>query len=268
MKHLILLSLFILFTNNAAAENPSGTCGTGCTYVYDESLSTMIITASGDNSTIDTGKFSNINVDNIIMDGNFSSINMHAFLCNSNNCHGMTISGKNGKLVLPANGWNAFGNGGRNTLKGEIELSPTVNKIGEGGFYDLTLDGTLIIPDNIKLIDAMAFYGIKLADGAKIYCALDNCAEKILDSCKQTKHNINLSLDYCKRNLESILTDNTKFEQAPEGCSHWSATGCSKCSNLNFSLEYGYCYRKRYSLPEADAATSDDNENMIEWIFE
>ena len=31
---------------------------------------------------------------------------------------------------------------------------------------------------------------------------------------------------------------------------------------------YNECLRKRYTLPEADAATSDDNENMIEWIFE
>ncbi len=35
-----------------------------------------------------------------------------------------------------------------------------------------------------------------------------------------------------------------------------------------YSESYGYCYRVRYTLPEADAATSDDNENMIEWIFE
>ena len=30
----------------------------------------------------------------------------------------------------------------------------------------------------------------------------------------------------------------------------------------------GFCSRTRYTLPEADAATSNDNENMIEWIFE
>ena len=35
-----------------------------------------------------------------------------------------------------------------------------------------------------------------------------------------------------------------------------------------YSESYGYCYRVRYTLPEADEATSDDNENTIEWIFE
>jgi hypothetical protein len=35
-----------------------------------------------------------------------------------------------------------------------------------------------------------------------------------------------------------------------------------------YTSYYGFCTRKRYTLPEADAATSDDNENMIEWIFE
>ena len=38
---------------------------------------------------------------------------------------------------------------------------------------------------------------------------------------------------------------------------------CPVCADLD-----GYCSRIRYTLPEADEATSDDNENMIEWIFE
>ncbi len=36
-----------------------------------------------------------------------------------------------------------------------------------------------------------------------------------------------------------------------------------------YDLSDGICAPKlRYTLPEADAATSNDNENMIEWIFE
>ena len=51
-----------------------------------------------------------------------------------------------------------------------------------------------------------------------------------------------------------------KFVQAGVGCVSSCYTG--------YTSYYGFCTRKRYTLPEADAATSNDNENMIEWIFE
>ena len=51
-----------------------------------------------------------------------------------------------------------------------------------------------------------------------------------------------------------------KFVQAGVGCVSSCYTG--------YTSYYGFCSRTRYTLPEADAATSDDNENMIEWIFE
>ncbi len=51
-----------------------------------------------------------------------------------------------------------------------------------------------------------------------------------------------------------------KFVQAGVGC-------VSSCYS-GYSSYYGYCMRTRYTLPEANAATSDDNENTIEWIFE
>ena len=41
-----------------------------------------------------------------------------------------------------------------------------------------------------------------------------------------------------------------------------------KCE-AGFEKLDGECVAKlRYTIPEADAATSNDNENMIEWIFE
>ena len=264
-KNILMISflgLFFFYSNNCYSLDSSGSCGTGCTYTYDEASSTLVVTASGNNARITEGKFSGSNVDNIIIDGNFSSIGTHAFLCDKNyggGTIGATISGKNGKLVLPANGWNSFGNGGKNTLTGEIELSPDVDKINQGGFYDVKIDGTLIISDNIKSIDAMAFYGLRLAEGAKIYCAIDNCAEKILDSCKQTTANPNLSINGCRQNLESILSNPAKFEQAPEGCSYWSANGCKKCSNASFKMEDNYCYRRRYTPTEAAQVVGEEN---------
>lgn len=46
-----------------------------------------------------------------------------------------------------------------------------------------------------------------------------------------------------------------------------SGTCIGKCTE-GYNFYYGYCLRTRYTLPEADEATSDDNENSIEWIFE
>ncbi|MBR3662207.1 MAG: leucine-rich repeat protein [Alphaproteobacteria bacterium] len=50
-----------------------------------------------------------------------------------------------------------------------------------------------------------------------------------------------------------------------------SGVGCvSSCYDNFYADNFGICreIKTRYTLPEADAATSNDNENMIEWIFE
>ncbi|MBR1399821.1 MAG: leucine-rich repeat protein [Alphaproteobacteria bacterium] len=54
-----------------------------------------------------------------------------------------------------------------------------------------------------------------------------------------------------------------KFVQAGVGC-------VNDCYVGYYPTNQGYCkiIKLRYTLPEADAATSNDNENMIEWIFE
>ena len=54
-----------------------------------------------------------------------------------------------------------------------------------------------------------------------------------------------------------------KFVQAGVGC-------VNDCYVGYYPTNQGYCkiIKLRYTLPEADAATSDDNENTIEWIFE
>ena len=54
-----------------------------------------------------------------------------------------------------------------------------------------------------------------------------------------------------------------KFVQAGVGC-------VDSCWEGYYPTNQGYCkiIKLRYTLPEADKATSDDNENMIEWIFE
>ena len=54
-----------------------------------------------------------------------------------------------------------------------------------------------------------------------------------------------------------------KFVQAGAGC-------VDNCFDGYYPTNQGYCkiIKLRYTLPEADELTSNDNENMIEWIFE
>ena len=54
-----------------------------------------------------------------------------------------------------------------------------------------------------------------------------------------------------------------------EAAQETTETPDSEDCDGGFELVDGECVGKlRYTLPEADAATSNDNENMIEWIFE
>ncbi|MBR1399170.1 MAG: hypothetical protein IJ564_03215 [Alphaproteobacteria bacterium] len=256
MKKIILLPslvvIFILkFINTSMAEcrfppckklESVGTCGEGCTYTYDQSTQTVYISTAGNDSKMAYGAFhpqyyenNYLPYLNYIIDGPIS-IGGNAFTANVE-----TISGANGTLILTGINHHGFGD-------------------------NATLSGNIVIPANARF-GSIAFHGVTLADGAKIYCAVENCAQKMIDSCNAYGDADGYRTRYLNV-VQTIISDEDKFEQAPEGCDFWSSEGCSKCTNSNYSLEYGYCYRKRYTIQEADAATSDDNENMIEWIFE
>ena len=228
------------YTWNPGVEN---NCGQGCTYTYENG--TTYIKSAGNNPRIrDYIFFSSAydtnskppSIHNVVIDGPIS-IGSNAYTTGT-----FTVSGRDGTLVL--------------------------NSVGHHGFGDYTtLTGNIVIPANARF-GSLAFHGVTLAEGAKIYCAVENCAQKMIDSCNAYGDETNEYRVRCLNAAQTIISDEDKFEQAPEGCDFWSSEGCSKCTNSNYSLEYGYCYRKRYTLPEADAATSNDNENMIEWIFE
>ena len=69
-------------------------------------------------------------------------------------------------------------------------------------------------------------------------------------------------IPHCRENSE-CGSCGEKFVQAGVGC-------VSGCWDGYYANNFGICkeIKLRYTLPEADEATSDDNENMIEWIFE
>ena len=253
-------------TWNPGVEN---NCGKGCTYTYENG--TVNVVASGSSPKISEGMFSPmyydggmpVKIEHIVVDGNFESIGKHAFAV-----VGATISGKNGELVLNKSGWNAFGNE-TNVLQGDIVISDSAGTMGHGYLVNTVLDGTLIIPENITFASG-PLRDLTVTKNGKIYCAVKNCEERLLESCNSLPQEDANGYDLrsrCNNSVQRII-DAGKIEAFPDGCIRMSGVGCQQCANKNYALEYGTCYRKRYTLPEADAATSNDNENMIEWIFE
>ena len=278
MKHFrffsLILFLFVNFTHKTLADvcdalfwssttcrqsgiDTSGepaSCGEGCSYTYSNGTVTITATQNYGNATLN-GKFfaqgywegnkfrdtngNIIGINKFVVDG-FSTFNGDAFV-NSN----ATISGKDGSLILDEVGLDAFSS---NTLVGNIIWRGNSN----GGFnFSAKINGNLIIEDTASVSGIIAG-SFLLGPNGRIFCKTDlaKCQE-LLEAAGATQAMI-----------EAI-------EMFPEGCETLSLNAdCAECKNSNFSLEYGYCYRKRYTLPEADAATSNDNENMIEWIFE
>ena len=228
-------------------------CGEGCSYTYNNGTMTITATKNYGNATLNNTFFAKsywegnnfrdtqgnpISVNNILIDG-FTSFAGDAFL----HSHA-PISGKNGILNLNNINWNAFAG---DTLAGNIIWSGN----SSGGFNNgVKIAGNLIIEDTATVSGSQNSFS--LLSGGRVFCKTD--------------------LAKCQELLEAAGATQTMIAAAelfPEGCETLSLNAdCAECKNSNFSLEYGYCYRKRYTIPEADAATSDDFENTIEWIFE
>ena len=126
---------------------------------------------------------------------------------------------------------------------------PSVTSIGNKAFYGATNLSSVNMP-NVSSIGREAFYGaskltyvnmpddVTLASGVFSSSGVPDCGKKD-GAC------INCGNQYIM-----------------------PFVGCVADCGYGFTSYYGYCLRTRYTLPEADEATSDDNENMIEWIFE
>ncbi len=145
-------------------------------------------------------------------------------------------------------------------INGDVMISDNVKNITPWSFENTTINGNLILPDTIQKIGQHAFRYLDIT--GNIYCAsgTEVCYEMIKQGCENEVS--------CINSLNDLL-ESGKFSDYPEGCISLSVgASCTKCKNENYVLEDGLCYRRRYTLPEADEATSDDNENMIEWIFE
>ncbi|MBR1399081.1 MAG: leucine-rich repeat protein [Alphaproteobacteria bacterium] len=174
-----------------------------------------------------------------------------------------------------------------NVEEGNLATTPWINKdittvviengvtgIGSRAFKRLENLETVIGLENITYLGDRAFYGDKKLKSVD----LPNIQE------------INNLAFYRASGLQyvginsSVVINGTPFSQSSlpdcspigncgscEGEYIQSGVGCvSGCFEGYYPTNKGYCkvIKLRYTIPEADAATSDDNENMIEWIFE
>ena len=263
-KKIFVFCVSLLFTSKVSADctyggsncltwNPGVTdnCGPGCTYTYDDENQTVYVTTSGDNPymravftpySYDGNHFpSGVYFNKMIVDGpiTFGSNVFEGTL--------ISISGADGTLILQNIGHHAFGD-------------------------DATLVGDIIIPVDAQF-DSLAFHGVKLAESAKIYCAVENCKQKMEESCNfDDTHGYQTR---CLNAVETITADSSKFEQAPQGCLSLNGNGCQSCHN-GYSLNQGhcvcsgshrlngkYCNRLIYTIEEANRVAGEKNRVSI-----
>ncbi len=239
-------------------------CGDGCTYTYNNGKLTVTATKPG--AVIQQGIFALRyyeekagfpNITNVEIAGEFDTIGGHAFLNNA-----ATISGKGGVLYTNSIDYNAFGND--NTLTGTIIVSDKQTTLGEGPWYNATLNATMILPPTIKSISGWALYGLNLGSNAKIYCGVENCEELFSNvNCDAIDEQYSTR---CKNNLNTLLSSG-KLLAYPDGCTKMGASGCTKCKNENFKLNDGECDRLRYTPAEAAEVLTDDNNNSVTITF-
>ena len=213
----------------------SGTCGTGCSYTYDEATQTVNITATGENAEIGYAVFHRF-----YYEGN--SMPARKFIINGAVRIGDTAIISNRSLIVS-------GADGALVLTG-LGQAP----IGQSGM----LSGTIIIPEGATF--ALSAFNGKFAADAKIYCNVENCEQKMIEACGG-----DLSSKSCK-NVSKIISEGQLFP-FPDGCAVMGATGCIKCKSDSFKLNDGYCDRIRYTPAEAAEVLHNDNTNSVTITF-
>ena len=214
-------------------------CGQGCTYNYNDG--TLYITSDGSNPTLhnifDNDSYENgfpVTINRAVIDGPIKIGSNSFYLA------GATISGANGNLVL--------------------------NDIGHHGFGDNTiLGGTIIIPEGATF-GSLAFHGVTLAEDAKIYCGVEDCAQKMIDSCNAWGDENDEYRQRCLNAVNNIVSAG-KVHSYPDGCTKMGVSGCTKCKNENFKLNDGECDRLRWTPAEAAKVLRDDNTNEVTITF-
>ncbi|MBR1398860.1 MAG: hypothetical protein IJ564_01620 [Alphaproteobacteria bacterium] len=160
-----------------------------------------------------------------------------------------------------------------------LELPDTLKTIGSGALRRINVP--VIIPDSIETISNNGTYSAFGGKNIQIIC------RGTQESCKHVQSFFSkycpLGGIGCKKEEDFIdLSGNVVLadeSQCNSSKYYWTGSMCSnrptdgsmiECDEGWYATNKDVCARikLRYTLPEADAATSNDNENMIEWIFE
>ena len=304
MKHLILLSLVLLTCANlaTAAELPlSGSCGNGCFYeittnangkkdlrVYNAPtyegtayIANAAFAGKGYNPSGDYEEYyTNASFDKITIDGNFDSIGSNAFW--HSNATEIAFNGNVREVGYRAFEYNNFT---------ELNLPETLKNIAEQAFYGNKLT-SLVIPDSVEFMGYATFnqpskalsyvytsdnldslgnatFRYEYLDSLSIICKGD--MEKCIKLAKEYKYG-GLNIDISDKIVAATEPQCTGLSYYWSGkqCNRRNENGYIDCAEGWYATNKDVCekIKLRYTLPEADEATSDDNENMIEWIFE
>ncbi|MBR3662899.1 MAG: leucine-rich repeat domain-containing protein [Alphaproteobacteria bacterium] len=272
MKHLPLLLILTLFFEiseslaqdeiNCNANQQS--CGQSCCWSVEN---TKLVITGGKDGTIGTmddyawGRTGQntqwpANITSIYVSG-VENIGSEAFR-NMRKVTDITI-GDSVKTV----GHGAFDND--NNLR-YVDFGDAVTSIGSEAFQDAAQLIQIIVPDTLEDINNNSLgSGNIVSRNIQIICRGDKA------SCSGVYEKL---LNYKGYDATSVLSY-ANYEQCISGNYYWDGTKCVRepdvskraCCPVCADLD-GYCSRIRYTIPEADELTSNDNENMIEWIFE
>ncbi|MBR1399042.1 MAG: leucine-rich repeat protein [Alphaproteobacteria bacterium] len=248
-KILLMLGIVICFVNGSLAE--TWNCGPATDGIYSDSVkctydeATKTLTISGEG---EMGNYPNVRVNG--KDGStapwFGKDIVHAVV----------------EVNVTSIGDRVFK--GAENLTDIVGLE-NITRVGDAAFLSAKKLTSIDLP-NVQEIGGVAFLNtsslqyLGIPTEAVVYLS-DTCS-RTPNPCssyanRDTFHGSKLS--NCRKTGD-CGNCGEKFVQAGVGCVSSCYTG--------YTSYYGFCTRTRYTLPEADAATSDDNENMIEWIFE
>ena len=307
MKRLRFLSLFVLFANTAMAENPSGTCGTNCNWVIENGKLSITGGANGeigtmDNypMTLDSGPWiwynespwknyaesiTSVDVKGVSYIGNgafgslrnVTSVNLGDTITRIGN---QAFDGTNLTSVeFPdslkyVDSWAFSGNPNLVSVK----CSDSLERIGAGAFFAYRGNLDINIPDTTDISSYYAF-GTRNVNivcmGSEETCAAMRqrlshyCINTGVNGCQKEEDFIDLSGHVVLANESQC--NSAKYYWTGSMCSNRPTDGSAiECDEGWYVTNKDVCARikLRYTLPEADEATSDDNENTIEWIFE
>ena len=244
-----------------------------------------IVFAEGSNITsIGNGAFCSANgLTNITLPDSVTKIGTHSFQS--------TIS--LAELIIPESvtsiGDHAFWSAGNLT---SVNIPEAVTKMGFGVFQNTPKLSEIIIPDSVDTSSWNANVFFEMSPDTEIICQGDEekCKQKLAKyiptdkggTC--TNYCINKEIQpaqssqctgsyiyengSCHKRNEKQCNDTDSYYFNGLTCVYRPLNGKINCVNPSYKANYGYCNRIRYTISEANEATSHDNENMIEWIFE